>query len=327
MYTIEELQDMINREIKSRSLELYSYNPAGLYSPVSYSLEEGGKRLRPLLLLMAYNLFLEDMEAALPAALAVEVFHNFTLLHDDIMDKAEMRRNKPTVHVRFSENTAILSGDAMAFLSYQYLMECRSKKMLEILGLFTQTALEVCEGQQYDMEFENLDEVAEPDYMEMIRLKTAVLLGCSLKSGALLANAPEETTRLLYKLGLNLGLAFQIQDDWLDAFGNSKDFGKKIGGDILAGKKTYLIVKAFEIAGEEEKIELHRFLKSENLMAEEKINSVLKIYERLGIRKLAEEKRDTLFANANSLLHQLDLEETKKVPLNNLIVNMQKRIY
>src|SRR5690554_5725413 len=186
IYAAEELHRKINKEIEKRSARLSAMKPAGLYEPVSYSLEGGGKRLRPLLLLMAYNLFSEQVDDALPAAVAIEVFHNFTLLHDDIMDKASVRRNKPTVHVRFNENKAILSGDAMAFLSYSYLTECRSQKLPEVIGLFTRTALEVCEVQQYDMDFENNSDVSEAEYLEMIRLKTAVLLGCSLQSGALL---------------------------------------------------------------------------------------------------------------------------------------------
>ena len=177
MYSIEELQKIINKEIAGKAKIMNARKPAELYDPVDYTLAVGGKRLRPVLLLMAYNLFSDDVEKALPAALAVEVFHNFTLLHDDIMDKAEMRRNKPTVHIKFSENNAILSGDAMAFLSYQYLFECKSDKLFEVAKLFTETALEVCEGQQYDMDFENRRDVTEAEYLEMIKLKTAVLLG------------------------------------------------------------------------------------------------------------------------------------------------------
>src|SRR5690554_1966468 len=205
MYTIDELQKILNAELQKRSSELDTQKPAGLYSPIRYSLDAGGKRLRPVLLLMAYNLFHEDIESALPAALAIEVFHNFTLLHDDIMDKSEVRRNSPTVHVKYGENSAILSGDAMAFLSYRYLMEENSLRMSDVLELFTQTALEVCEGQQFDMEYESREIVSEAEYLEMIRLKTAVLLGCSLKCGALLANSTYKIANHLYDLGINLG--------------------------------------------------------------------------------------------------------------------------
>jgi geranylgeranyl diphosphate synthase type II len=227
VYSIAELQNIINTAIKIRSEDLGKMNPANLYNPVGYSLEMGGKRLRPVLLLLGYNLFSDSVEKAIPAALAIEVFHNFTLLHDDIMDKAEVRRNRPTVHKKFSENSAILSGDVMAFLSYQYLLECKSDRLKEVIELFTKTAIEVCEGQQFDMEFENRLNVNESEYIEMIRLKTAVLLACGLKAGALLANAEVELANQLYEFGINLGLAFQLQDDLLDSFGNHESFGKK----------------------------------------------------------------------------------------------------
>ncbi len=327
MHAIEDLQIKIDKEFKKRIAELIKREPAELYFPVSYSLEVGGKRLRPLLLLMAYNLFKEEAETALPAAVAVEVFHNFTLLHDDIMDKAEVRRNKPTVHVKFNENKAILSGDAMAFLSYQYLMECRSNRLFDVVDLFTQTALQVCEGQQYDMDYESRPEVSEQEYMKMIRLKTAVLLGCSLKAGALLSDAPDEVANQLYELGIILGLAFQIQDDWLDTFGNQQSFGKMIGGDILSGKKTYLLIKALELAGENVKQELFGWFKAGNYYAEEKISSVIRIYEQLGIRKITEEKIGLLFTGAAGILNDLQVDNSRKGQFFNLIKTMQKRSY
>ena len=240
MYSIAELQDLINTDLKTRAEKLKKTNPVDLYNPVNYSLEMGGKRLRPVLVLMGYNLFSENIREALPAAIAIEVFHNFTLLHDDIMDKAEVRRNRPTVHKKFSENSAILSGDVMAFLAYRYLNECNSENLTPVFELFTNTAIEVCEGQQFDMEFEKRMDVNEAEYLEMIRLKTAVLLACSLKTGALLAGADSHVAGQLYEFGINLGLAFQLQDDLLDSFGIQESFGKKIGGDILANKKTFL---------------------------------------------------------------------------------------
>lgn len=325
IYTIEELQLKINKEIEQRLIHLNSQKPEGLYGPVSYSLEEGGKRLRPLLLLMAYNLFHEDVDAVLPAAVAIEVFHNFTLLHDDIMDKAEVRRNKPTVHIKYNENKAILSGDAMAFLSYRYLMECSSDRLPEVIGLFTQTALEVCEGQQLDMDFETNSDVSEAEYLEMIRLKTAVLLGCSLKSGSLLAGASEKTADQIYRLGICMGLAFQIQDDWLDSFGNSKIFGKRIGGDILAGKKTYLLIKALEKAANNTTLDLTPMVGPGYANAEERIQQVVSIYENLGIKALAEEKINSLFGKTNSILKELALDESRKIQLSNLIGSMHKR--
>ncbi len=325
IYPIEELQNKVNREIENRIALLNLRKPAGLYEPVSYSFVGGGKRLRPLLLMMSFNMFSEETEAALPAAVALEFFHNFTLLHDDIMDKAEVRRNKPTVHIEYSENKAILSGDAMAFLSYQYLMECRSERLFEVIELFTQTALQVCEGQQYDMDFEKREEVLEKEYLEMIRLKTAVLIGCSLKAGAMLAGAPEETVVQLYEMGINLGLAFQVQDDWLDAFGNQQSFGKRIGGDILTEKKTYLLIKAFEKASDIEKVDLINWLNAGNHYAEEKIRSVVRIYEQLGIRQIAEEKTSFFFSKVFEILNNIPIDNSRKVQLFNLIENMQKR--
>jgi geranylgeranyl diphosphate synthase type II len=327
MFQIEELQKKINQEIARRSAGLNARQPAELYAPIDYSLGVGGKRLRPVLLLLAFNLFSDEIEKALPAALAVEVFHNFTLLHDDIMDKAEVRRNKPTVHLKFSENNAILSGDAMAFLSYQYLFECRSENMFDVADLFTKTALEVCEGQQYDMDFETRKDVTEAEYLEMIRLKTAVLLGCSLQAGALLANAADETAQQLYDFGINLGMAFQLQDDWLDTFGDQKKFGKKIGGDIAANKKTYLLITALEKATEAHKIILNKWLNAEDFIVEAKINSVTEIYNQLGIKNITETKIEHYFARASEILDQLPVNELKKKQLIDLSRNMLGRKY
>ena len=325
MYALDELQLRINKEVEKRSVELSALEPAELYSPVRYSLGVGGKRLRPLLLLLSYNLFSEDIERALPAAVATEVFHNFTLLHDDIMDKAVVRRNKPTVHVKFSENNAILSGDAMAFLSYQFLMECSSERLFDVIALFTKTALQVCEGQQYDMDFETRLDVSEQEYLEMIKLKTAVLLGCSLKAGALLADASDDLSEKLYEMGITLGLAFQVQDDWLDTFGDQQAFGKKIGGDILAGKKTWLLIKAFEKADKTVKKDLVKWLGAGNYYAQEKIESVINIYDQLGIRELALEKTGSLFSKATAILHNLEVDDSRKQVLGELVNSMQKR--
>jgi geranylgeranyl diphosphate synthase, type II len=327
MYAIEELQAIINNEISERSEWLNSCQPAGLYAPVSYSLEGGGKRIRPVLVLMAFNLFSEKIEKVLPAALAVEVFHNFTLLHDDIMDKAEVRRNKPTVHLKFSENTAILSGDSMAFLSYRYLTECKSERLQELIELFTETALEVCEGQQYDMDFEKRADVSAEEYLEMIRLKTAVLLGCSLKAGALLADAPDETVQQLYDYGINLGLAFQLQDDWLDSFGDRQSFGKKIGGDIVAGKKTFLLIKALEKASGDIKISLDKWLEAGDHYADEKIKAVIDIYHQLGVKELAEEKIKYYFSKAEEILKSLPVNELRKEQFVKLGKNMLGRSF
>lgn len=323
MYSIEELQTRINREITRRSANLNARKPAELYAPVDYSLGVGGKRLRPVLLLMAFNLFSDEIEKALPAALAVEVFHNFTLLHDDIMDKAEVRRNKPTVHIKFSENNAILSGDAMAFLSYQYLLESKSERIFDVMNLFTKTALEVCEGQQYDMDFEKRQDVTEAEYLEMIRLKTAVLLGCSLEAGALLANASDEAAQQLYDFGINLGMAFQLQDDWLDTFGDQEKFGKKIGGDIVANKKTYMLISALEKATEADKEILHKWLNANSFNAEEKVSSVTNIYKQSGVKEITEVKIEHYFLQASEIFDQIPVNDFNKkyfIELSNYIL-------
>ena len=325
MFTFDELQRIVDAEIRQRTKAMIDRNPAARYLPVEYTMEMGGKRLRPVLLLMAYNLFSNEIAKALPAAVAVEVFHNFTLLHDDIMDKADMRRNRPTVHKKFSENSAILSGDVMAFLSYDYLFACQSERITDVARLFSTTAIEVCEGQQYDMDFENRLDVSEDEYIEMIRLKTAVLLGCSLKAGALLANADDHLASRLYEFGINLGLAFQLQDDLLDTFGDQVTFGKKIGGDIQSNKKTCLLIKALELASEKQLAELKQWLESKSFDPRQKVNAVKDIYNQLDIRKYTEEKINTLFQTSAVILHEIDIPETKKLQLENLSRAMLKR--
>ena len=325
MFTFEELQKMVNAEIQQRTTKMISKKPEELYLPVEYTMEMGGKRLRPVLLLMAFNLFSDDITKALPAAVAVEVFHNFTLLHDDIMDKAEMRRNRPTVHKKFSENSAILSGDVMAFLSYDYLFACQSERITDVARLFSKTAIEVCEGQQFDMDFENRFDVSEKEYVEMIRLKTAVLLGCSLKAGALLANAGDHLSSQLYDFGINLGLAFQLQDDLLDTFGDQHTFGKKIGGDILANKKTYLLIKALELASGKQLAELKQWLGLNDFNPEQKIDSVKNIYNQLGIKQLTQDRINTFFQASATILQAINLPQAVKQQLGNLSQSMLMR--
>ncbi|MCK5729524.1 MAG: polyprenyl synthetase family protein [Draconibacterium sp.] len=327
IYSVEELQRIINTEINIRSEELKNDNPLNLYSPINYSLKIGGKRLRPALLLLSYNLFSDKIENALPSAVAIEVFHNFTLLHDDIMDKAEVRRNQPTVHVQYDENSAILSGDAMAFLSYKYLLEKKSEGLANVIELFSKTAIEVCEGQQYDMDFENRLDVTESEYMGMIRLKTAVLLACSLKTGALLANAGIEIANQLYEFGINIGLAFQLQDDLLDSFGNQKTFGKKIGGDILSNKKTYLLIKALETSSAVEKSELLNWIEKEDFIAEDKVAAILNIYNQLNIEELTQFKIDYYFQKSTSILQNLPVKSNNIIPLAKLSNQLLKRNY
>lgn len=327
MHSIQELQKIINTELQTRLEELKKMNPVELYHPVDYSLEMGGKRLRPTLLLLAYNMFSDTVRDAVPAAIAVEVFHNFTLLHDDIMDKAEVRRNRPTVHKKFSENSAILSGDVMAFLSYRYLSECKSENIIEVFNLFTKTAIEVCEGQQFDMEFENRMDVKEQEYLEMIRLKTAVLLACSLKAGALLANADTEVAGHLYNFGISLGMAFQLQDDLLDSFGNQKTFGKKIGGDILANKKTLLSIKTLQLAKGNLKQEYQNWLDITHCNQDEKIASVLEIYNKLNIKELTEQKIEKYFQECRTVFDQISVDDSRKQQLNEISNSMLARNY
>lgn len=327
LYSITELQNIIKAELNTRSEELKKMNPIKLYRPVDYSLEMGGKRLRPALLLMAYNMFSDSVQDAVPAAIAIEVFHNFTLLHDDIMDKADVRRNRPTVHKKFSENSAILSGDVMAFLSYRFLSECKSENLHEVFDIFTKTAIEVCEGQQFDMEFETRMDVREAEYLEMIRLKTAVLLACSLKIGALLANASKEVAEQLYQFGINLGIAFQLQDDLLDSFGNQQFFGKKIGGDILANKKTFLSINALQNASDSGKQELQNWFRVTDYDSDEKITAVMKIYNQLNIKELTEQKIESYFQKCTTIFNKISIENSRKEQLNEISNSMLNRAY
>ncbi|PIF05433.1 MAG: isoprenyl synthetase [Draconibacterium sp.] len=326
MYSVKELQEIIENEIVKRSDKMTANPYQNLYSPVTYALGMGGKRLRPVLLLLGYNLFEKDVLPALPAAIAIEIFHNFTLLHDDIMDNASLRRNKPTVHKKFSENSAILSGDVMSFIAYRYLLESPRDKLRKVIQSFTQTAVEVCEGQQLDMDFEQRLDVSETEYLKMIKLKTAVLLACSLNVGALLANAPKTITEKLYQFGLNLGMAFQLQDDMLDTYGDQKSFGKKIGGDIVANKKTYLLVKTLELADTGTKKELLQWIQAVDFQSEEKILSVTKLYNRVNVKTVAEEKIFFYYQKGVEIIEQLPIGYSEKQALHSLSNNLLKRI-
>jgi len=276
------------------------------------------------MVLIACNLFSETVEKAFPLALAIELFHNFTLLHDDIMDRAEMRRNNLSVYKKYNENIAILSGDAMSIMAYNYLLKCHSTEPAPILRLFSQTALEVCEGQQYDMDFENRQDVSIVEYLEMIRLKTAVLLASSLKLGAMAANAPEKIADQLYDFGLNLGIAFQLQDDLLDVFADQDKFGKKIGGDIVSNKKTFLLLKALEIADDSTKMIIRDWMSADDFVDYEKINSITEIYNKLDIKKITEAYIDEFYRAAIDIYTKINLPlETKSelLQLANLIMS------
>ena len=261
--------------------------PYGLYEPIEYTLASGGKRLRPRLVLLAAEMFGGKEEKVLPAALAIEVFHNFTLLHDDVMDKADIRRGRPTVHVRWNDNTAILSGDQMVIEAYTLLSRVPADRLSETLRLFNKMATEICEGQQYDMEFEGREQVSIEEYMQMIRLKTSVLLATALQIGAYIAGANAAQQKALYEYGINIGLAFQIQDDILDVYGDPRTFVKAIGGDICCNKKTYMLLTALQRADDETRAELEQWLQTQD-KSDEKIQAVTDIYTRTGAREVCE---------------------------------------
>ena len=299
----------------------FTAEPAGLYDPLRYMMEIGGKRIRPRLCLTTYSLFKDKFcEEILDPASAIEVFHSFTLIHDDIMDKADVRRGVPTVYRKWDENTAILSGDVMSIESYKLIAKAPAAVLPQVLSLFSQTAAEVCEGQQYDMDFENMQHVPMDAYMKMIGLKTAVLIACAAKMGAIIGGASQEQCELLYKYGYDLGLAFQVADDWLDTFGDPKVFGKAIGGDILNNKKTWLMIKALDKASEAERVALHHAmempLETEQEKAE-KIAAVINIYEALGIKEDAKQEIVRLHEQAMGYIAQLGLSEEAITPLRN----------
>ena len=308
MLSFKEIQEKIEREIGQLEFDC---PPKSLYEPITYILSLGGKRIRPALVLMAYNLYREDVEKVIRPAIGLEVFHNFTLLHDDLMDQADKRRNKPTVHKVWNANTAILSGDAMLIAAYQLIGETAPEHLKEVLDLFTRTALEICGGQQYDMEFESRMDVSEEEYLEMIRLKTAVLLACSLKTGAILGGASREDAENLYRFGINIGLAFQLQDDLLDVYGDTKTFGKNIGGDILCNKKTFLLINALRRAEGEQKAQLEHWIVRKDFDAAEKIAAVTNIYNVLGLKELSEAKMQTYYAEGMKNLAALSVSEER----------------
>jgi len=316
MFTTSQLLGLINTYL----LDLkYDRAPHNLYEPVKYVLAVGGKRIRPVLMMMAYNLYKDDVSAILPCATGVEMYHNYTLLHDDLMDRADVRRGKKTVHRIWGDNTAILSGDAMLVLAYQYICGTHSAHLNEILDLFSFTALQICEGQQLDMDFELRSDVTEDEYIEMIRLKTAVLLASALKIGAILADASKKDSDLLYNVGLYTGLAFQLKDDLLDVYGDPAVFGKKQGGDILYNKKTYLLIKSLELADDNQLSELNKWINATSYIPEEKIIAVKNIYDELGIRSLCEEKIRMYYHSALDNLEKISPIAHRKEVLEELI--------
>jgi geranylgeranyl diphosphate synthase type II len=324
--TLEELREIFSESLAKEAEKIGTTNPTGLYEPIKYTLDAGGKRLRPVLVLLTADMFSDNISHAIPAATAIEIFHNFTLLHDDVMDNATLRRGNLTVHEKYSENTAILSGDAMSILAYRYLGESPAILLPELLSLFTKTALEVCEGQQYDMEFEEQNNTSVDDYMKMIRLKTAVLIACSLKMGAIIANASDNDANLLYEFGINIGLAFQLQDDWLDVYGDPKVFGKKIGGDIRSNKKTFLLLKSLELSNEQNRQELLKWITSSNADNDIKVAEVTRIFNDTGVDRKAKELMLEYHKKAINCLNKLEIPESKKEALLNIADKVINRI-
>lgn len=322
MRTPAEILDYFNRSLAAMPLDR---QPQSLYEPVRYVLSLGGKRIRPVLLLMAYELYRSDTDRVLSSALGLETYHNYTLLHDDVMDRADVRRGRPTVHKVWNENAAILSGDSMLVLACQLMAKAEPQHLKAVLDLFTETALEIGEGQQMDLEFENRDDVREEEYIEMIRLKTSVLLACALKLGAIQADAPAADAENLYRFGEQLGLAFQLQDDLLDVYGDFKTFGKKIGGDILCNKKTYMLINALRLANEDQHRELTGWLNRSDYDPEEKIHAVTALYDAIGIRSLAEQKINAYFEAALQSLEQVALTAERKQPLRDLATSLLNR--
>ena len=320
--TAKEIQQFVETKIDALN---WKTEPYSLYEPIEYVLSLGGKRIRPVFAMLACQLFDDNIEKALNPAIAIEVFHNFTLLHDDIMDKAEMRRNRPTVHAKWNENTAILSGDAMLIKAYQLLAQCDPAILKPILDVFSQTSIEVCEGQQFDMDFETRNNVSIEEYINMIRLKTAVLLAGSLKIGAICGGAPERESDLLYSFGIDIGIAFQLKDDYLDVYGNPDKFGKNIGGDICCNKKTFLLIKALEKADKNTLSELIDLTSRETFDRKDKIRAVTDIYDRLNIRSHTEQAMQQYYENAVRSLKKLSVPDEKKRELSAFAENLLHR--
>ncbi len=324
MKTADEILSMVNEFLEKLS---YDRKPTSLYDPIKYVLSMGGKRIRPTLMLLGYNLFKENPERILMNAVALETYHNYTLLHDDLMDNADLRRGHETVHKKWNANTAILSGDSMLVLAYERMAQCDEKHLSQVLRLFTTTALEIGEGQQYDMEFENRDDVKEEEYIEMIRLKTSVLLACALKIGAILADASAEDADNLYKFGEQIGLAFQLQDDYLDVYGDTKVFGKEIGGDITSNKKTFMLINAFNHANAEQRAELEKWVGAKEFDRKEKVAAVTRLYNEISIDKLAQEKIAYYFGQSKKYLEAVGVSEERKAELQKYAQKMMKRQY
>ena len=322
MLTFNEYLERVNNAIKAIP---YPEQPSHLYEPITYTMDLGGKRLRPVLVLMACDAVGGDINRAITPAIGLEVFHNFTLLHDDVMDKADIRRGKPTVHVKWDDNTAILSGDAMLTMATQLIAQSPADVMPQVMDLYNRTAMEIYEGQQYDVDFETRTDVTVDEYIEMIRLKTSVLLGCACKMGALIGGADEATARLFYKVGENLGLAFQLQDDMLDVWGDEATFGKAIGGDIMNNKKTFLLINAMQRATGDHKVELSLWLNTPNASRSVKVPAVTAIYDALNLRSLSLDAINRYNNEALEALGKIDISAEARTEFCNFITRLVKR--
>ncbi len=321
MHTYQELISFFRKELSKQKFEK---SPDELYSPIQYCLSFGGKRMRPVMTLMACELFGQPFEQAMPQAIAIELFHNFTLIHDDIMDTAPLRRGRTTVYKKWNSNIAILSGDTLFALAYQYAINADVSLLPVILPLFNQTAIEVCEGQQYDLNFENKKIVSPEEYIEMIKLKTAVLFGTSLKIGAVIGRAKPQDAQRIYNFGINLGLGFQLQDDLLDTYGNEKIFGKKTGGDILTNKKTYLYLYALQNTNEIDKKQLVELYNDENILPEEKIMKVIAIFNKVNVKEAVQNVIDGYLNKGISELNKINVPNEN---LKQLISVANKMVY
>ncbi|MBQ9230486.1 MAG: polyprenyl synthetase family protein [Prevotella sp.] len=322
MQTSNEILNLVNHFLEQLP---YERKPQSLYDPIRYVLSIGGKRIRPVLMLMAYNLFKDHPEEILMPACGLETYHNYTLLHDDLMDKADLRRGHETVHKRWNANTAILSGDSMLVLAYQRIAQVPAEKLADVLDCFTETALEIGEGQEYDMAFETRNDVCEEEYVEMIRLKTSVLLACATKIGGILADAPSEDVNNLYKFGEQLGLAFQLQDDLLDVYGDPKVFGKAVGGDITSNKKTYMLINAYSRADERQRAELSRWIEAKTFDRDVKVAAVTHLYDEIGIRQLCEERINYYFDQAAQYLAKVSVADDRKQALRHYMEELLHR--
>ncbi|MBE6270591.1 MAG: polyprenyl synthetase family protein [Prevotella ruminicola] len=322
MYTSEDLLKKVNEALDNL---VYDRQPASLYDPIKYVLSIGGKRVRPVLTMLAYNLYKDNPLSIMSQAIGLETYHNFTLLHDDLMDNADMRRGHETVHKKWDANRAILSGDTMLLQAFERVEDCDPAKLPAIFKVFIQTTLEIGEGQQLDVEFENRNDVTEDEYIEMIRLKTSVLLACACKIGAIMADAPAEDVENMYKFGEKLGLAFQLQDDLLDVYGDPAVFGKNIGGDITSNKKTYMLINAFNRANPTQLAELTKWVDAKEFNRNEKVATVTNLYNEIGIRKLCEQKIEQYYQESLVYLEKVKVSDERKTEIKAYAAEMMKR--